>query len=153
MENSKILENIKFDGNIRFLENLLEVNKDKVLSKDIKLKIDEIYEGKHKFSKINYDSSIFDRLEKVHNLAFKKSWNKLTKEQKLIKINEFFKNQLVDYSKNKNKIKKMILSDFENNMLNSNKKVCYDIFSMQITKIEKLEFDNELNQYKYMGKN
>jgi hypothetical protein len=153
MENKKIFENIKFNGNIRFLENLLEVNKDEVLAKDIKLKIDEIYECKHKFSKVNYDSNIFDRLEKVHNLAFKKSWNKLTKEQKLIKINEFFKNQFVDYSKNKNKIKKMILSDFENNILNSNKKVCYDIFSMQITKIEKLEFDNELNEYKYMGKN
>ena len=150
MEYNKIFDNILLDNNITFLKNIKEVNNDDLLNKEIYSKILDLKGSKSKLSEINeYESDIFKRLDDIEKLTFKKPWNKLSKEQKKIKLLEFFKNHIIHNNKNTDKIKDIILNDFEGNKLNSVKKVNYDIFSSQIVKIVNFEYDKDKNEYIY----
>ena len=152
MDYDKVLENIKSDNNILFLKHLNEVNKNDLLGKEIHSKIIDFENSKHdlnKKDKVKYDSDIFSRLNQVDKIMYKKSWNKLAKEQKKVKILEFINTYIIHNNKNTDQIKKNILNDFEKNKLNSNKDVNYDFFSTQIIKISKLTYDKDSKEYKY----
>ena len=77
--------------------------------------------------------TINKNLNEVDNYIYKRFWNKLPYENKLIKINEYLNNSLFKTSeKNLTIIKTKILNDFKNKKLNSSKKVNYDISSCKI---------------------
>ena len=77
-------------------------------------------------------------------------WNKLDKIHKKIKIKEFLDNNLFNASnKNLNFIKKLLLTEFENNKLNSAKKVSYDPMTSRILGISGLSYSTDTNEYSY----
>ena len=150
MEYTKIFDNIILDNNITFLKNIKEVSKDDLLNKEIYNKILDLEKSKNDLSNVSqYESDIFKRLDNIEKLIFKKPWNKLSKEQKKIKLLEFLKSHIIHNNKNTDKVKSMILSDFEKNKLNSVKKVNYDIFSSQIVKIINFEYNKDSQEYSY----
>ena len=153
MEYTKIFDNIILDNNITFLKNIKEVSNDDLLNKEIYVKILDLENNKNDLSDVNqYESDIFKRLDNIEKLTFKRPWNKLSKEQKKIKLLDFFKNHIIHNNKNTDKIKKMILNDFDKNKLNSVKKINYDIFSAQIVKIVNFEYNKDTQEYSYCKK-
>ena len=95
-----------------------------------------------------YKSDIQKRLSKIEDYAFRKPWNKLSKEQKLIKLKEFL-NEFIKEATNSKLIKRKILDQFKKNKLNSAKVVNYEPFSSKIIGINNLNYDTENNKYIY----
>ena len=98
-------------------------------------------------NKINtYKSDIQNRLSKIDSYAFRKPWNKLTKEQRLIKLKEFL-DDFIKEAKNSKIIKNEILEQFKKNKLNSAKIVNYEPISSKILCLNNLNYDTENNKY------
>tara|TARA_X000000950_G_scaffold188027_2_gene227391 strand:- start:3060 stop:3512 length:453 start_codon:yes stop_codon:yes gene_type:complete len=93
-----------------------------------------------------YKSDIQKRLSKIDDYVYRKPWNKLSKEQRLIKLKEFLNNLIKD-AVNIEIIKYDIMQLFEKNKLNSAKLVNYEPFSSKIIGINNLNFDTESNKY------
>lgn len=96
-----------------------------------------------------YESNIQNRLGKVDNYIFQKPWNKLSKDCKKIKMNEFIDNYFLDNTKNYDKIKQKILNDLKNNKLNSASKVNYDSLNFEIISLSNLTYCKKKEIYLY----
>lgn len=144
--NDKI--NYMLDENLLFfLKNALEDCKDEYYNT-------KIYNLISYFNNLNrdpktlntYKSDIQKRLSKIEDYAYRKPWNKLTKEQRLIKLNEFLDDFIKD-SLNSKIVKNKILEQFKKNKLNSANVVNYEPFSSKIIGINNLRYDTEKNKY------
>lgn len=144
--NDKI--NYMLDENLLFfLKNALEDCKDEYYNT-------KIYNLISYFNNLNrdpktlntYKSDIQKRLSKIEDYAYRKPWNKLTKEQRLIKLNEFLDDFIKD-SLNSKIVKNKILEQFKKNKLNSANIVNYEPFSSKIIGINNLRYDTEKNKY------
>ena len=135
------------DNLLYFLKNALEDCKDEYYNT-------KIYNLISYFNNLNrdpktlntYKSDIQKRLSKIEDYAYRKPWNKLTKEQRLIKLNEFLDDFIKD-SLNSKIVKNKILEQFKKNKLNSANIVNYEPFSSKIIGINNLRYDTEKNKY------
>ena len=150
------------DQNVQIIDDILKSNKLKFfkhLNEDCS---DELYRNKindliiyfnnidKQYKDLNvFESNIDERLAKMDQLAYRKPWNKLSKVQKEIKLNEFINTFLLKSAKNYNDIKNLLLKEFDNNKLNSSKVVNYEPYSSKIIGINKLNFDTESNKYTF----
>ena len=79
---------------------------------------------------------------KIEKYLYQRPWKQLSKSQKF-KLNEFFKKSLINTNnENLENIKFLIIKDFNNNKLNSAKKVKYDSLSSNILSIV-LEYNKD----------
>tara|TARA_A100001015_G_C14726835_1_gene608234 strand:+ start:287 stop:745 length:459 start_codon:yes stop_codon:yes gene_type:complete len=134
----KFLDNVKNECNNDFykykINNLIDYFKFK--DKDVQ-KLQE------------FDSNVFNRLSKIDEYIYKKPWNKLPKQSKLIKLKEFISEFINSDITNAEIIKTKLLTDFENNKLNSACIINYNSFKFKIISISKLSFNKEKNLYEY----
>ena len=150
MDYDKIINDTILLNKLTFLKNSYDdCNDDSIRDKIANLI--SYYEHKNTpIKEVNkFETNIFDRLANVNKIAFRKPWNKLSKEQKKIKLNEYMNMFFIHSTNNVKQIKSKILTDFENNKLNSVKFVNYDVFSCQIIKINKLKYDKGKKIYNY----
>lgn len=141
---SIINENVLF-----LLENL---NKEVKNNDKLKVNINNLiyyYKSLEIKPKEKYESNIHDRLNKIDEYIYKKSWNKLSKEQKKFKIVEFMNSFFIHKLDNVEDIKIKILKDLSNNKLNSVNNVLYDSFSYKIIKIKNLQYNKSMHKYTY----
>ena len=150
MDEEIIINKILKDNLLVFLKNAKEDCQDKNYYDKI-CKLISYYENKNKnVKKINtYESDINKRLSIIDNFAYKKSWNKLNKQQRLIKLNNFLNNFIKEDALNSVIIKEKILNDFENNKLNCNNLVNYDSLKCKINSITNLNYDIKNKKYIY----
>ena len=150
MDYEKIINDTILLNKLTFLQNSYDDCKDDNVRDKIANLI-SYYEHKNTpIKEVNkFETNIFDRLANVNKIAFIKPWNKLSKEQKKIKLNEYMNMFFINTISNVRQIKSRILSDFENNKLNSVKFVNYDVFSCQVIKINKLKYDKANKVYIY----
>ena len=147
MDYNDKINNILEDNLLFFLKNALEDCKDEYYN----IKINNLISY---FNSINkdpktlntYKSDIQKRLSKIEDYVYRRPWNKLTKEQRLIKLNEFL-NDFIKDSVNSKIIKNEILEQFKKNKLNSANIVNYEPFSSKIIGINNLSYDTENNKY------
>ena len=137
-------------------ENVLFLlqNLNKEVKNDDKLKVNinnliYYYKSLEIKPKEKYESNIHDRLNKIDEYIYKKSWNKLSKEQKKVKIVEFMNSFFIHKLDNVEDIKIKILKDLSNNKLNSVNNVLYDSFSYKIIKIKNLQYNKSMHIYTY----
>ena len=137
-------------------ENVLFLlqNLNKEVKNDDKLKVNinnliYYYKSLEIKPKKKYESNIHDRLNKIDEYIYKKSWNKLSKEQKKFKIVEFMNSFFIHKLDNVEDIKIKILKDLSNNKLNSVNNVLYDSFSYKIIKIKNLQYNKSMHKYTY----
>jgi hypothetical protein len=149
MDYNEKIDNILKDNLLVFLRNTKEDCKDDFYLNKISNLI-TYYENINKDPKLlnTYKSDIQKRLAKLEDYAYRKPWNKLSKDQKLIKLKEFV-SSFIENAKNTKVIKRKILEDFKNNKLNSAKIVNYEPFSSKIIGISKLSYNTENNNYIY----
>ena len=143
------ISNILQDNLLVFLKNTKEDCKDEYYYRKI-CNLISYYENINKDPKTlnTYKSNIQKRLLKIDHYIFRKPWNKLSKEQKLIKLKEFLNDFIKDASNSK-LIKRKILDEFKKNKLNSAKVVNYEPFNSKIIGINNLNYDTENNKYIY----
>ena len=149
MDYNDKISNILQDNLLVFLRNTKEDCKDEYYYGKI-CNLISYYENINKDPKTlnTYKSDIQKRLSKIEDYAFRKPWNKLSKEQKLIKLKEFL-NEFIKEATNSKLIKRKILEQFKKNKLNSAKVVNYEPFSSKIIGINNLNYDTENNKYIY----
>ena len=147
MEYNDIINEIIQDNLLLFLNNTKEDCKDEYYYSKICNLITYFKNLNQDQNKINtYKSDIQKRLSIIDEYVFRKPWNKLTKEQRLIKLNEFLNDYIKDTSNSKI-IKNKILEEFKKNKLNSAKIVSYEPISSKILGINNLSYDTENNKY------
>ena len=140
--NDILEENLLF-----FLKNALEDCKDQYYNAKICNLISYFKNLKRDPKTLNtYKSDIQKRLSKIEDYSFRKPWNKLSKEQRLIKLKEFL-NDFIKDSINSKIIKNEILEQFKKNKLNSANVVNYEPFSSKIIGINNLSYDTETSKY------
>ena len=149
MDYNDKISNILQNNLLVFLKNTKEDCKDEYYYGKI-CNLISYYENINKDPKTlnTYKSDIQKRLSKIENYAFRKPWNKLSKEQKLIKLKEFL-NDFIKEASNSKLIKHKIFDQFKKNKLNSAKVVNYEPFSSKIIGINNLNYDTENNKYIY----
>ena len=149
MDYNDKISNILQDNLLVFLRNTKEDCKEEYYYGKI-CNLISYYENINKDPKTlnTYKSDIQKRLSKIEDYAFRKPWNKLSKEQKLIKLKEFL-NEFIKEATNSKLIKRKILEQFKKNKLNSVKVVNYEPFSSKIIGINNLNYDTETNKYIY----
>jgi len=148
--NTQLIDNIIKANKLTFLECVKEDCKDKFyLNKinDLIIYFKNIDKQQKDLNK--FESDIDKRLAKIDEYAYRKSWNKLSKIQKEIKLKEFIKLYFINNDKNTEIIKKKILADFNNNKLNSAKVINYEAFDSKIIGINKLSYNTDNNKYIY----
>ena len=143
------VDNIINDNVLFLLENLKKEVKNNDELKDSINNLIFYHESMYVKPKNNYESDIFERLNKIDEYIYKKSWNKLSKEQKKVKIVEFMNSFFIHKLDNVDDIKQKILKDLSINKLNSVNNVLYDSFSCKIIKINKLEYNKSTPKYIY----
>ena len=147
MEYNDKIDNILKQNLIFFLTNIKEDCKDEYYYSKVCNLITYFNNIDKDASKINlYKSDIQKRLSKIDDCVYKKPWNKLSKEQRLIKLKEFL-NDFIKDANNSEIIKSKILNDFKNNKLNSANIVNYEPLSSKIIGINKLSYNIENNKY------
>jgi len=149
MDYNDKISNILQDNLLVFFKNTKEDCKDEYYYGKI-CNLISYYENINKDPKTlnTYKSDIQKRLSKIEDYAFRKPWNKLSKEQKLIKLKEFL-NDFIKEASNSRLIKRKILDQYKKNKLNSAKEVNYEPFSSKIIGINNLNYDTENNKYIY----
>ena len=135
------------DNLLYFLKNALEDCKDEYYNNKIHDLI-SYFNNLNKDPKTlnTYESDIQKRLSKIEDYVYRKPWNKLSKEQRLTKLNEFL-NDFIKDSVNSKIIKNEILEQFKKNKLNSANVINYEPFSSKIIGINNLSYDKEKNKY------
>lgn len=143
------VDNIINDNVLFLLKNLKKEVKNNEELKDNINNLIFYHESIYVKPKNSYESDIFERLNKIDEYIYKKSWNKLSKEQKKVKIVEFMNSFFIHKLDNVDNIKQKILKDLSINKLNSVNNVLYDSFSCKIIKINKLEYNKSTHKYIY----
>ena len=111
--NTQLIDNIIKANKLTFLECVKEDCKDKFyLNKinDLIIYFKNIDKQQKDLNK--FESDIDKRLAKIDEYAYRKSWNKLSKIQKEIKLKEFIKLYFINNDKNTEIIKKKNISRF-----------------------------------------
>jgi hypothetical protein len=149
MDYNDKISNILQDNLLVFLRNTKEDCKDEYYHTKI-CNLISYYENINKNPKTlnTYTSDIQKRLAKIDDYVYRKPWNKLSKEQRLVKLKEFL-NEFIKDATNSKVIKSKILDEFKKNKLNSAKVVNYEPFSSKIIGINNLNYDTENNKYVY----
>lgn len=133
---------------IKHLEYKREFIKDENELNIIDLKLKELKSNSIIAKKEDKDikNSFLDKIDNdFQKYALFKTWNRLTKEQKILQLKLYLDN-LID-ADNITNIKEVLLQYLECGIL-SNKYIVYDSKSAKISNIKCLKFDNDTNSYR-----
>lgn len=133
---------------IKHLEYKREFIKDENELNIIDLKLKELKSNSIIAKKEDKDikNSFLDKIDNdFQKYALFKTWNRLTKEQKILQLKLYLDN-LID-ADNITNIKEVLLQYLECGIL-SNKYIVYDSKTAKISNIKCLKFDNDTNSYR-----
>ena len=133
---------------IKHLEYKREFIKDENELNIIDLKLKELKSNSIIAKKEDKDikNSFLDKIDNdFQKYALFKTWNRLTKEQKILQLKLYLDN-LID-ADNITNIKEVLVQYLECGIL-SNKYIVYDSKSAKISNIKCLKFDNDTNSYR-----
>ena len=148
MEYTNEFTNLKNRILIKHLEYKREFIKDENELNIIDLKLKELKSNSIIAKKEDKDikNSFLDKIDNdFQKYALFKTWNRLTKEQKILQLKLYLDN-LID-ADNITNIKEVLLQYLECGIL-SNKYIVYDSKSAKISNIKCLKFDNDTNSYR-----
>ena len=140
------LEQLQLDIQLNYFNNLLkQAKKNKLDASIIKKKINDLNEDD-----LNDDTITNTETDRTFSddYVYKKSWNKLNNVHKIIKIREFVNKLLIDNEKDKNKLKKKLITLVKNKSITKKKSVNYDSVNGRIVSIPILEYKNHKYQIK-----
>jgi len=147
MEYTNEFTNLKNTILIKHLEYKREFIKDENELNIIDLKLKELKSNSIIAKKEDKDvkNSFLDKIDNdFQKYALFKTWNRLTKEQKILQLKLYLDN-LID-AENITNIKEVLVQYLECGIL-SNKYIVYDSKTAKISNIKCLKFDNDTNSY------
>jgi len=148
MEYTNEFTNLKNTILIKHLEYKREFIKDENELNIIDLKLKELKSNSIIAKKEDKDikNSFLDKIDNdFQKYALFKTWNRLTKEQKILQLKLYLDN-LID-AENITNIKEVLVQYLECGIL-SNKYIVYDSKTAKISNIKCLQFDNDTNSYR-----
>ena len=151
MDYDTYIDKIKYNNEIKMLQFMKE---DCQSENDLKLINDLITYKYHKNNPVKQDkiikSNYKEKISKIDKYLYNKPWKKLEQIHKKNKLIEYCDNHLFNAPEdNLIEIKNQLIEEFNDNKLNSAKKIIYDPISSNILEIKGLEYDTNTNTYSY----